>query len=357
MTGKGLVSVVVPLYNKEATLARTIDSVRSQTYENWELLIVDDGSHDRGPELAREFAARDSRIQLLEQTNAGPGAARNTGLAKGRGEFVSFLDADDEHDSRFLARAIEALSSRPNAALFAASHFRSVNGRRHDFTPYFANFGVSSGTHRIGPDTPAVVLLGYLWFHHSGAIVARRERIQTLGGYYDKNRSLFGEDTYLWLQVLLNHEVCCSLEPLMWYHTEDSALCGGGSGKEVPAMLLAPNDVRARCPQHLTSLLEDFFGLFALLHVWTALIPNGDLTIARQLLSSFPRACKFEYHDRALHALGLGGTEAIADNGEARLAWFSYTAGPPEGGPWSTDSGGFLTRVMTRWQRLVGKNA
>jgi glycosyltransferase involved in cell wall biosynthesis len=82
----------MPLYNKRAYVKRSIDSVRNQTYENWELIIVDDGSTDGS---SSQVPTDDDRIRLFRQTNAGPSAARNNGISKARGEFVSFLDADD----------------------------------------------------------------------------------------------------------------------------------------------------------------------------------------------------------------------------------------------------------------------
>lgn len=87
------VSVMMPAYNAEAFIAQAIESVLAQTYREWELLIVDDGSTDRTREVAKKYA--DPRITVLRQANQGEAAARNTALEHQRGEYVAFLDADD----------------------------------------------------------------------------------------------------------------------------------------------------------------------------------------------------------------------------------------------------------------------
>ena len=90
-----VVSVIIPVYNAEHYLERCLESIQRQSFRDFELILVDDGSADRSPEICREYQARDSRVQVLRQQNAGPGAARNTGLDAARGEYVTFVDSDD----------------------------------------------------------------------------------------------------------------------------------------------------------------------------------------------------------------------------------------------------------------------
>lgn len=91
----GLVSIVMPCYNGEQFIQETIDSVISQTYKNWELLVVDDGSKDNSYSLIKEYTNRDSRIHLIQQKNAGSAAARNNGIRRSRGQYLALLDSDD----------------------------------------------------------------------------------------------------------------------------------------------------------------------------------------------------------------------------------------------------------------------
>lgn len=89
------VSIIVPVYNAEAFVARAIDAVERQSFRQWELILVDDGSSDGSLALCRARAAADSRIKVVTQSNRGPAGARNTGIGHAAGEWLFFLDADD----------------------------------------------------------------------------------------------------------------------------------------------------------------------------------------------------------------------------------------------------------------------
>ena len=89
------VSVIIPVYNAEAYLRRCLDSVANQTLRNIEILCVDDGSTDTSTAILGEYAAKDSRVKVLAQDNAGPGAARNRGMQMASGGYLAFMDADD----------------------------------------------------------------------------------------------------------------------------------------------------------------------------------------------------------------------------------------------------------------------
>lgn len=106
MRDKPLVSVIMPLYNKRPYVRYAIESVQNQTYANWELIIVDDGSTDGSSE---EIPPNDPRIRVFAQENRGPGAARNRGIEKAAGELVTFLDADDYYFRHKLEREADIL--------------------------------------------------------------------------------------------------------------------------------------------------------------------------------------------------------------------------------------------------------
>ena len=92
----GLVSVITSVYNSGRYISKAVESVLSQTYHNWELLITDDCSTDNSPDILAAYAARDSRIRLFHlNENSGPGVARNLSLANARGQYIAFLDIDD----------------------------------------------------------------------------------------------------------------------------------------------------------------------------------------------------------------------------------------------------------------------
>ncbi len=96
------ISVIVPVYQAEAYLQGCIDSVKSQTFTDWELILIDDGSRDGSPAICDRSAAEDSRIRVFHKPNGGVSTARNLGLQEAKGEYIAFLDSDDRFESRTL---------------------------------------------------------------------------------------------------------------------------------------------------------------------------------------------------------------------------------------------------------------
>ena len=117
-----MVSIIVPAYNAEQYLEQTISSILSQSETDWELLLIDDGSTDTTPALCRKYAADDPRIRAYHQANAGPSAARNYGISLARGEYLTFLDADDILHPDFLKVTLQA-ASECNARIVATSFY------------------------------------------------------------------------------------------------------------------------------------------------------------------------------------------------------------------------------------------
>ncbi|MBF2064698.1 MAG: glycosyltransferase family 2 protein [Calothrix sp. C42_A2020_038] len=113
-----LVSVIIPAYNAEIFIARTLESVISQTYNNLEILVVDDGSKDTTAEIVESFIQRDNRITLLQQQNAGVAAARNLAISKSTGEFIAPIDADDIWHPQKIEKQVQCfLESNDNVGL------------------------------------------------------------------------------------------------------------------------------------------------------------------------------------------------------------------------------------------------
>ena len=104
---KILVSIIIPVYNAEKYLNRCIDSILEQTFADFELLLIDDGSKDKSGEICDEYAKKDNRVRVFHKENGGVSSARNIGLDNARGEWVSFVDADDWVESDYLAALFE----------------------------------------------------------------------------------------------------------------------------------------------------------------------------------------------------------------------------------------------------------
>jgi teichuronic acid biosynthesis glycosyltransferase TuaG len=123
-----LVSVITPVYNASATLQKTIDSVRAQTYRDWELILVDDASSDDSVYLAKAAVDLDPRIRLITlNENRGAAVARNLALDAARGQYLAFLDADDAWDTTKLTKQLEFMRLRNLA--FSYTAYRTTKGR------------------------------------------------------------------------------------------------------------------------------------------------------------------------------------------------------------------------------------
>jgi glycosyltransferase involved in cell wall biosynthesis len=121
----GLVSVVIPCYNQAHFLDEAIQSTLAQSYEGFEVVVVDDGSEDDTAGVASGYAARDPRVRLIGQENRGLAGARNRGLAESRGEYVVFLDSDDRLLGEALEVGVGELESHPRCA-FVSGHYRPI---------------------------------------------------------------------------------------------------------------------------------------------------------------------------------------------------------------------------------------
>lgn len=122
-----MISVVIPLYNKEPIIEKTLNSVLSQDYSDFEVVIVDDGSTDNS--VAQVEAIHDSRIRLLRQENGGPSKARNTGVKNAKGEWIVFLDADDELLPGALKYFSEKKQENSYIHFFCAPFYIEANGK------------------------------------------------------------------------------------------------------------------------------------------------------------------------------------------------------------------------------------
>jgi len=118
---KALVSIITPTYNSAKYIAETIQSVQQQTYIKWEWIIVDDGSTDNTEDIIQDFQANDNRIHFVKlNQNSGPAIARNTGIEKATGDFMTFLDADDIWFSSFIENSINTIEKTKIPFVFSS---------------------------------------------------------------------------------------------------------------------------------------------------------------------------------------------------------------------------------------------
>ena len=227
--GEPLVSVVIIFLNAERFLAEAIESVRAQTWRNWELLLVDDGSTDDSTGIAQRYAAAEpGRIAYVEHEahrNRGMSSSRNLGAAHAAGEWIAFLDSDDVWTPEALATRLVALRDNPGAEIVygPAMNWHSWDSSRpqHDqvqdvaFAPGVVPNGALLASHFIehGTSTPC-----------PGATVVRRPTFERLGGFEDSFRGMY-EDQVFWFKAALGARVLIVPRTGLFYRQHDDSCC------------------------------------------------------------------------------------------------------------------------------------
>lgn len=190
-----LVSIVISNFNYGAYLAEAIESALRQDYPSVEVIVVDDGSEDHSLDVARQFPVR-----VIAQANRGVCAARNTGAACAKGNFLVFLDADDALDRRYLSRTMETLRSLPDSVAFAYTHVRT--------------FGAEFQLIEAGSFSVRAMVRANL--AHASSLV-RAEAFKSVGGFDESWHQAF-EDHELWLRMLAGgYKGVLVPEPLLNY--------------------------------------------------------------------------------------------------------------------------------------------
>lgn len=198
-----MISVVIPLYNKEKQIAHTIQSVFNQTFQDFEVVIVDDGSTDESAAEVEKFC--DSRIRLIHQENAGVAAARNRGIEEAKGDLIAFLDADDEWKPEYLATQYHLSQKYPDCNVFACNYeFRNIEGK---VTPTIIRKLPFTGEDGILSNYFEVASCSHppLW---TSSIVVKKQAIQAIGGFPVGIRS--GEDLLTWARLAVNGQIAYS---------------------------------------------------------------------------------------------------------------------------------------------------
>jgi glycosyltransferase involved in cell wall biosynthesis len=202
-----MISVVIPLYNKEKQIAKTLSSVLAQTYSDYEIVVVDDGSKDCSAKVVTSFS--DNRIRIIHQSNGGVSAARNRGVAEARGELIAFLDADDEWDSDYLSSQMRLVKEFPECDVFAVNYrIKSEQGvvtatiiRR---LPFSGTLGILSNYFEVAANSNPP-----LW---TSAVMVRKSTFEAVGGFPVGVKS--GEDLLTWAKLACRFEIAYSTVPL-----------------------------------------------------------------------------------------------------------------------------------------------
>ena len=198
-----MVSVVIPLYNKEREVERAIRSVLAQTVRDFEIVVVNDGSTDRGPEIVAGIA--DPRIRLFHQDNQGVSAARNRGIAEARSDLIAFLDADDEWKPCFLEEILRLRAKYPTASVFATNYLFCDGDGRYSAPgirgiPSHPWDGILEDYFAIASRSDPPVC--------SSAVAVTKAAITSVGGFPMGVKN--GEDLLTWARLAVTHTMAYS---------------------------------------------------------------------------------------------------------------------------------------------------
>ena len=205
-------SIVTPLYNKEKYIAETIDSVLGQTFGDFEMIIVDDSSTDRSAEIVQSY--NDPRIKLSSKPNEGVSSARNFGIARAKGEIVSFLDADDLWEPRYLEEIASMVEKFPDVDFFCTA-YNSFIGDVKNVVGH-TNLKKFTTDEVLVTDFFAMSLKNKSSIALTSAVSIKRERLLKLDKWFNEAKSM-GEDNDLWVRVALYTKVVYNNNPLMMY--------------------------------------------------------------------------------------------------------------------------------------------
>ena len=256
MINQTLVSVVIIFFNAERFIREAIDSVFAQTYKNWELLLVDDGSSDASTAIARQYAEKDSaRGHYLEHpghANRGMSASRNLGIHNARGTYIAFLDADDVWLSNILEEQVGILEAYPEAAMAYGpiEYWFSWTGMPEDRErDYVEKLGVTPNT-VVQPPKLLPLFLRDKAAVPSGILV-RRHVIERVGGFEHTFRGEY-EDQVFCAKICLNAPVFASGQ--RWYryrqHSDSCVLIGQKTGETYSARLFFLNWLAKYLSEH-----------------------------------------------------------------------------------------------------------
>lgn len=200
-----LISVVIPLYNKGAVISDTITSVLNQSFRNFEVIVIDDGSTDKGPKIVSCFD--DERIHLFSQDNSGVSAARNMGVQKANANYIAFLDGDDYWSTEHLQQIADLIRDFRNVAdLFSTNFYRcfpdgeKIINRTDSYRGLIKNYFKSISNKAL---------------IHTSCICISKRAFNSVGGF--DTRFSIGEDINLWNRLCRRYRLAYSSEATSYY--------------------------------------------------------------------------------------------------------------------------------------------
>lgn len=204
-------SVIIPLYNKASYVKKALETVCAQTYRDYEVIVINDGSTDNSAVVADEYLKATDGIdyQIISQQNVGVSAARNNGVAASSGEHVAFLDADDWWEPTYLEKMAQLIEDYPEAGLYASNYVYYKLGKTR-----VAVNNIETGYFNY----PKAYYEGSAMPIWTGAAMIPRNVFEEMGGFPLGIK--LGEDFLLWSKIAMQYKVAFLNEALAWYNND-----------------------------------------------------------------------------------------------------------------------------------------
>ncbi|HCB30645.1 MAG TPA: family 2 glycosyl transferase [Acinetobacter lwoffii] len=213
-----LVSIVIPMYNRAHTISDAVNSVLAQTYNNYEIILVDDGSTDNTKEIISKYG---DGVVYVYQENSGPSAARNTGIRQAKGELIAFLDSDDVWREDKLACQVACFLDAPLVGIVASGH--EIRNQNWELTQTTLLTEKEIGQiHRKDL---------YKNFFSTPSVIVRAKCFDEVG-YFDETIR-YAEDWDMWLRILQKYECYIINEPLVSVRVSDTSITSNYSEKNI----------------------------------------------------------------------------------------------------------------------------
>lgn len=190
-----LVSVIMPAFNAEGYIKESIESVINQTFTNWELIIIDDGSSDKTALIAQEYAKNDNRINYYYQENGKQGKARNLGILHSKGEYIAFLDADDIWENTKLLIQFQEIEKNTADLIFSDSYIFSSQ------PDYKKKMGTKVGFFEGEDAIRKIFLNNYIPIL---TVLVKKRCLENVGFFSEESSFQNAEDYHLWMKLLVN---------------------------------------------------------------------------------------------------------------------------------------------------------
>lgn len=224
-------SVIIPLYNKVPYIEKALRSVFAQTYTDYELIVVDDGSKDDSASIAERVLAESAApYQMIRQENAGVSMSRNNGVASSHGDYLCFLDADDWWDPAFLEEMFKLIEEFPDAGIYGTS-YTIVNETKHKTR--VAPIGVEPGFEKGYINYCQVYAKTLAMPLTSITVAVPRMVFDKMGGFPEGIK--LGEDFLLWVRIALKYQVAFLNKPLAYYNQDSNPTWRGTGHLTAPA--------------------------------------------------------------------------------------------------------------------------